>query len=49
LAIDWPSGHELVISDRDAAAPTLDEARAAGVLPTWEEAQAFVKGRASRA
>src|SRR5271170_344036 len=28
LAIDWPSGHELLISDRDAAAPTLDEVRA---------------------
>src|ERR1700756_185667 len=44
LAIDWPSGHELVLSDRDAAAPTLDEVRAAGLLPTWEETQAFVRG-----
>jgi dTDP-4-dehydrorhamnose 3,5-epimerase len=44
LAIDWPSGHELVISDRDATAPTLDEVRAAGLLPTWEEAQAFIAG-----
>jgi dTDP-4-dehydrorhamnose 3,5-epimerase len=44
LAIDWPSEHELVVSDRDAAAPTLDEVRAAGLLPTWEEAQAFIAG-----
>jgi dTDP-4-dehydrorhamnose 3,5-epimerase len=44
LAIDWPSGHELVLSDRDAAAPTLDEVRAAGLLPTWEETQAFIRG-----
>jgi dTDP-4-dehydrorhamnose 3,5-epimerase len=44
LAIDWPSRHELVISDRDAAAPTLDEVRMAGLLPTWEEARAFVDG-----
>jgi dTDP-4-dehydrorhamnose 3,5-epimerase len=44
LAIDWPSGHELVISDRDAAAPTLEEVRATGLLPTWEEAQVFAKG-----
>ncbi len=44
LAIDWPGGHELVLSDRDAAAPTLDEVRAAGLLPTWEEAQAFIQG-----
>jgi dTDP-4-dehydrorhamnose 3,5-epimerase len=44
LAIDWPSEHELLLSDRDAAAPTLDEVRAAGLLPSWAEAQAFVKG-----
>jgi dTDP-4-dehydrorhamnose 3,5-epimerase len=44
LAIDWPREHELVLSDRDAAAPTLDEVRAAGLLPSWEEAQVFVKG-----
>jgi dTDP-4-dehydrorhamnose 3,5-epimerase len=43
LAIDWPSGHELVLSDRDAAAPALDEVRAAGLLPTWEDTQAFVR------
>jgi dTDP-4-dehydrorhamnose 3,5-epimerase len=42
LAIDWPSGHELMLSDRDAAAPLLDEARAAGLLPTWEETRGFV-------
>jgi dTDP-4-dehydrorhamnose 3,5-epimerase len=34
----------LVLSDRDAAAPTLDEVRAAGLLPSWEEARAFVDG-----
>jgi dTDP-4-dehydrorhamnose 3,5-epimerase len=33
-----------VISDRDATAPTWDEVRAAGLLPTWEEAQAFIAG-----
>jgi dTDP-4-dehydrorhamnose 3,5-epimerase len=44
LAIDWPSGHELVISDRDATAPTLDEMRAAGLLPTWDEAREFAEG-----
>jgi dTDP-4-dehydrorhamnose 3,5-epimerase len=46
LAIDWPSVHELVLSDRDAAAPTLAEARAAGLLPTWDECQAFIRGLA---
>ncbi len=44
LAIDWPSGHGLVLSDRDGAAPTLDEVRAAGLLPTWPETQAFIDG-----
>jgi len=44
LAIDWPSGHELVLSDRDAAAPTLDEVRAAGLLPTFDETQTFIRG-----
>lgn len=43
LGIDWPEGHELVISDRDAAAPTLEEVRAAGLLPTWEDTRAFVE------
>ncbi|MCV7401996.1 dTDP-4-dehydrorhamnose 3,5-epimerase [Mycobacterium fragae] len=42
LAIDWPRGHELVLSDRDAAAPPLDEVRAAGLLPAWDETRAFV-------
>jgi dTDP-4-dehydrorhamnose 3,5-epimerase len=49
LAIDWPSAHELVLSDRDAAAPTLDEVRAAGLLPTWEQTQAFIHGLAESA
>ncbi|WP_343571667.1 dTDP-4-dehydrorhamnose 3,5-epimerase [Mycobacterium sp.] len=44
LAIEWPSGHRPVLSDRDAAAPTLAEVRAAGLLPSWDEARAFVEG-----
>jgi dTDP-4-dehydrorhamnose 3,5-epimerase len=48
LAIDWPTGHELVISDRDAAAPSLAEVRAAGLLPTWDAARAFVEGLRDR-
>ena len=31
----WIPREELVLSDKDAAAPGLDEARAAGTLPTW--------------
>ena len=43
LGIEWPSDHPVVLSDRDAEAPTLDEVRAAGLLPTWDEARAFVE------
>jgi dTDP-4-dehydrorhamnose 3,5-epimerase len=46
LAIDWPlvDGAAPSMSDRDAAAPSLDEVRASGLLPTWEETQRFVAG-----
>ena len=43
LGIEWPSDHTVVLSDRDAEAPTLDEVRATGLLPTWDEARAFVE------
>lgn len=42
LAIEWPYDGQLLLSDRDRDAPTLDEARAAGLLPTWEQTQAFL-------
>lgn len=32
---------ELVLSDKDIAAPTLTEAREAGLLPTWDDCQAL--------
>jgi dTDP-4-dehydrorhamnose 3,5-epimerase len=48
IAVDWPSGHKLVLSDRDAAAPTLEEVRAAGLLPTWEETKDFIQGLRDR-
>jgi dTDP-4-dehydrorhamnose 3,5-epimerase len=48
LAINWPSGHEVVLSDRDAAAATLDEVRATGLLPTWKEATSFIAGLRER-
>jgi len=44
LAIDWPTKHKLVLSDRDAAAPTLEELHATGLLPSWDETQAFIDG-----
>ncbi|ACC39537.1 dTDP-4-dehydrorhamnose 3,5-epimerase [Mycobacterium marinum] len=46
LAIDWPlvDGAPPSLSERDAAAGSLDEVRASGVLPTWEETQRFIDG-----
>jgi dTDP-4-dehydrorhamnose 3,5-epimerase len=42
LGIDWPvPDDQLVLSERDAAASDLEETRASGLLPTWEEACAF--------
>lgn len=37
LGIDWPlvDGAPPTLSDRDAAAPSLDDVRASGLLPTW--------------
>ncbi|GLZ48742.1 hypothetical protein Acsp06_49270 [Actinomycetospora sp. NBRC 106375] len=39
LDLPWTRGcarEDLVLSEKDAAAPTLAQARAAGALPTWE-------------
>ncbi len=36
LGIDWPAGLDLVLSEKDAAAPTLEQARAAGLLPSYD-------------
>lgn len=36
LAIDWPRGIDPVLSPKDAAAPTLREAEALGLLPSYE-------------
>jgi dTDP-4-dehydrorhamnose 3,5-epimerase len=49
LAIDWPlvDGVAANMSDRDAAAPSFEDVRAAGLLPTWEETQRFISGMRS--
>jgi dTDP-4-dehydrorhamnose 3,5-epimerase len=45
IGIAWPAGEGLapVLSDKDAAAPTLAEALAAGQLPGYEECTAYVE------
>lgn len=40
LALPWADGIEPVLSDKDRAAPTLEQARAAGALPTWDACRA---------
>ena len=45
IGIDWPlPADRLILSERDAAAPSLAQVRAAGLLPTWEDTQRFVAG-----
>jgi len=50
LAIDWPlvDGAVPSLSDRDAVAPSLDEVRKSGLLPTWEQTQRFIAGLPSK-
>jgi dTDP-4-dehydrorhamnose 3,5-epimerase len=50
VAIDWPTvgGAAPRMSARDEAAAGLDEVRAAGLLPSWDEAQAFVDALRNR-
>jgi len=41
LALPWPADVELLLSDKDAAAPTLAQAREQGLLPNHAACQAF--------
>jgi dTDP-4-dehydrorhamnose 3,5-epimerase len=41
LALAWPTDIEPVLSDRDAAAPSLREAGEAGLLSSYEDCQAY--------
>lgn len=43
IGIDWPSDIDLLLSDKDASAPTLAEAGRAGKLPDYASAVAFRK------
>lgn len=40
LALPWPAGLAPILSEKDTAAPTLAEAREAGLLPRYEACQA---------
>ncbi|MCK8676745.1 dTDP-4-dehydrorhamnose 3,5-epimerase [Streptomyces lichenis] len=41
LGIDWPADLPPLLSDKDAAAPSLAEAEAAGLLPSYEACTAW--------
>ncbi|NUS11784.1 MAG: dTDP-4-dehydrorhamnose 3,5-epimerase [Streptomyces sp.] len=41
LGIGWPAGVEPLLSEKDSAAPTLQEAADLGLLPTFEEYERF--------
>lgn len=41
LGIPWPADVEIVLSDKDAAAPTLAEAEAQGLLPEFSKCEAW--------
>jgi dTDP-4-dehydrorhamnose 3,5-epimerase len=44
IGIEWPAvPGGLRMSDRDRDAPSLSSVRAAGLLPKWEDAQAFAE------
>jgi dTDP-4-dehydrorhamnose 3,5-epimerase len=43
LGIAWPDGITPILSAKDAAAPTLAQAEAAGLLPTWADCLAFTR------
>ena len=42
LAIAWPSDLEPVLSEKDHNAPSLNEAKASGLLPIFDETEAYV-------
>jgi dTDP-4-dehydrorhamnose 3,5-epimerase len=45
IGIEWPlPAAQLLLSGRDATAPTLAEVRESGLLPTWDETQTFIDG-----
>jgi dTDP-4-dehydrorhamnose 3,5-epimerase len=44
IGIRWPADAEPVLSGKDAAAPTLAQARAAGLLPDYRDCEAYLDG-----
>ena len=52
IGINWPADLQLVLSEKDAAAPSLEKARAAGLLPDYATCLDYatrLRGRAPQA
>ena len=49
LAIDWPPGLDLLLSPKDTQAPTLSQARQAGLLPDYVTCRAYTDSLRSHA
>ena len=43
IGVEWPTGTEPVLSAKDAAAPTLADARQAGLLPVYADCQDYLE------
>ena len=48
LALPWPEGSATLLSPKDAEAPTLAEALASGLLPSYQDCVAFRRSLASQ-
>jgi len=42
LAIEWPEGLEPILSEKDSVAPSLAQAQASGLLPTYAATESYV-------
>lgn len=49
IGVDWPADLMPVLSDKDASAPTLSEARSSGLLPGYDQCQSWTADRKKRA
>ncbi len=42
IGIEWPTDTEPVLSPKDATAPTLEQARRAGLVPVYADCEAYL-------
>ena len=49
LGLPWPAELEPILSDKDAAAPTLEQAAETGLLPDYAECRKWYSHRRSAA